>query len=238
MTKICYSSEIYRLATADLQKIPDSQHQSNVFSKDEIILLIGKRRLWPEDIAIEQDTLLKGRAAVEKAYQSGEKYVPVRIAFESRVKPYDFLSPIIRKLRYKHTLFSSNIYHMKPDEIRKKGLERNLRTAENAYKFSNPKYKMSKQERINTYNKLRESMLKNGYDDRFPLDIMLCRNMGVQDTLNQGHHRISLAIECKLPEVAVEFCAAGQSPALLQPICWFIAKINMSTKHLLSRMRA
>ncbi len=237
MNKICYSSEIYHLAVEDVISLPDSNISLPYTPKDQVIILIGKRQLWNPDFPVQQDALLKGRKVVEKAIAQGEDYVPVRIAFESRIKSYDIISPIIRKLRYKYNLFGSNIYHMRTQEIREKGLERNLRTAENAYKFSNPKYKMSKAQRRATYENLLKSMRENGYDDAFPLDIMLCRNMGIQDTLNQGHHRMSAAIECGIERVSVEFCAAGQSPKFLHLLFYMVAKMNMWIKHIISGLR-
>ena len=238
MNRICYSSETYGLAVEDLISLPDSGMQLKNMPDDEVILLIGKRKLWFPDYPVTPDTLLKGREVLQKAINANIKYVPVRIAFENRIKPYDIISPLVRKLRYKYNLFSSNIYHLQPQEIREKGLERNLRTAENAYKFSNPKYQMSEEEREKMYENLLQSMKEKGYDDRFPLDIMLCRNMGIKDTLNQGHHRMSVAIECGVERVSVEFCAAGQAPKFLHPFCRRIADFNLSIKHLLSRMRS
>lgn len=238
MNKICYSSEVYGLAIEDILPLPDAGIAVDGLPADDVIILIGKRRLWLNDIPVEPDRLLKGRAAVIKAQAEGKGYVPVRIAFESRIKPYDLISPMIRSLRYKYTLFSSNIYHMSPQEIRDKKIERSYRTAENAYRFSNPKYKMTDETRHNTYEELRRSMTEKGFDDRFPLDIMLCRNMGVKDTLNQGHHRMSVALECGLERVAVEFCAAGQAPEFLHGVCRLIAGFNLSFKHWLSRLRS
>lgn len=238
MNRICYSSETYGIAVEDLLSLPDSSIQLNKTPNDDVILLIGKRRLWLNDIPVVQDTLLKGRELVKQAQAKGEKYIQVRVAFENRIKPYDIISPLIRSLRYKYNLFSSNTYHLRPQEIREKGLERNLRTSENAYKFSNPKYQMSEDERRKTYDNLVKSMKENGYDDRFPLDIMLCRNMGIKDTLNQGHHRIGVAIECGIERVSVEFCAAGQTPKFLHPLCKIIANLNLSVKHFISRKRS
>lgn len=238
MNKICYSSEVYNLAIEDIAILPDAKVKPSSMPDDEIIILIGKRRLWLNDIPVEPDTLLKGRDKVNSYLKEGREYIPVRVAFESRVKSYDFVSPIIRSLRYKYNLFSSNIYHMNPQEIRAKGIERNFRTAENAYRFSNPKYQMSDEERRKNYEWLKSSMQQNGFDDRFPLDIMLCRNMGIQDTLNQGHHRMSVALECGIKRIAVEFCAAGQAPQFLHPLCRLIATLNMKVKHLISRLRS
>ena len=96
---------------------------------------------------------------------------------------------------------------------------------------------MSETERQQTYEQLKQSMSEKGFDDRFPLDIMLCRNMGVKDTLNQGHHRMSVALECGVERVCVEFCAVGQTPKFLQPLCFIIADFNMGIKRLISRLR-
>ena len=58
---------------------------------DEIILLIVRRRLWLNDIPVVPDTLLKGCQALVKAKAAGEAYVPVRVAFESRIKSQDII---------------------------------------------------------------------------------------------------------------------------------------------------
>jgi len=238
MNKICYSSEVYGLAVEDVAILPDSKLNVKNQPNDEVIVLIGKRRLWLNDVPVVQDTLLKGRDFVNQAIASGEKYIPVRIAFESRIKSYDLISPIIRSLRYKYTLFSSNIYHIRPQEIRAKKIERNFRNAENAYTFSNPKYKMNEKTRHNAYSDLVKSMKEKGFDDRCPLDIMLCRNMGIKDTLNQGHHRMGVALECGIERVAVEFCAAGQAPKCMHFLFSLIADINMFIKRQINKLRS
>ena len=84
-------------------------------------------------------------------------------------------------------------------------------------------------ERKRQYDELYNSM-KRGYDDNFPLDVMLLRMMGIKDTVNQGHHRMGIAIECKLPLVAVRFSAAGAAPRILQPLLKVIADINITLK--------
>jgi len=238
MNKICYSSEVYGLAVEDILSLPDAQIVANNIPNDEVIILIGRRKLWFDDVPVVPDTLLKGRDVVMKAQKNGEQYIPVRVAFESRTKSYDLISPIIRSLRYKHILFGSNIYHIRAQEIRAKKIERNFRNSENAYVFSNPKYQMSDDARKNTYAELKKSMQEKGFDDNYPLDIMLCRNMGIKDTLNQGHHRMSVALECGIERVSVVFCAAGQAPKCLHTLFTLIANLNMSIKRLLNRLKS
>ena len=235
MPHICYSSEVYHLDPQDLAVLEDSPKEFKSDCRNRVVLLIGFKDYFHPDKPVINDTLLKGRNIVEKAIAEGKSYIPVRIAFVSRTARWDFISPLVRILRYKYKSYSSFIYHINPFEIRQLKIERSFRTKENAYQFSNPKYKMPEDERKKMYNQLVESMTKNGFDDRFPLDIMLCRNLGIQDTLNQGHHRMGVAIDCKLKRVAVMFSAAGQAPRVLHPFFKVIARFNLGLKHLFQK---
>ncbi len=235
MTHICFSSEIYHLDPKDLIGLEDSNTHLTANCENDVVLLIGEKDLYDKTKPIIYDTLLKGRDVIVKAVENNTPFIPVRIAFVSRISRWDFLSPLIRVLRYKYKAYSSNIYHIDPFEIRKLKIERSFRTPENAYQFSNPKYMMPESERKKMYNWLKNSMQTNGYDDRFPLDIMLCRNLGIQDTLNQGHHRMGVAIDCNIHRVSVMFSAAGQAPKFLHPLFRLIAKFNLWFKHILQK---
>lgn len=230
MSCICYSSEIYHLDPNDLISLKNSNIKDEVNVSDEVILLIGYNQIWIEKSTGTPDTLLRGREVVKKAIEENKAFIPVRIAFVPKISRFDFLSPLIRVLRYKHKFYSSHIYHIDPFEIREKKIERNFRTQENAYKFTNPKHKIAKAQRKDMYAKLKESMSTNGYDDRFPIDIMLCRILGVQDTLNQGHHRMGVAIDCNIHRIAVMFSAVGQAPRFLRPLFKILAKFLLSLK--------
>ncbi len=230
MSCICYSSEIYHLDPNDLISLKDSKIKDEVNVSDEVMLLIGHNPIWIDKSTGTADTLLRGREVVKKAIEQKQAFIPVRIAFVPKISRFDFLSPLIRVLRYKHKFYSSRIYHIDPFEIRAKKIERNFRTKENAYKFTNPKHKIAKAERLDMYEKLKESMMTNGYNDRFPIDIMLCRILGVQDTLNQGHHRMGVAIDCNIHRIAVMFSAVGQAPRFLRPLFKVLAKIMLLFK--------
>lgn len=235
MRHICYSSEVYHLDPQDLAVLADSPKSCKADCADKIVILIGEKDIYDAQKPVIYDTLLKGRSLVEKAVADGRDFIPVRIAFISRTAAWDFVSPLIRVLRYKYKAYSSNIYHINPFEIRRLKIERSFRTPENAYQFSNPKYKMPESERKKLYRQLADSMRRNGYDDRFPLDIMLCRNLGIQDTLNQGHHRMGVAIDCNIQRVSVMFSAAGQAPRFLHPFFKIIARFNLWFKHLFQK---
>lgn len=222
MGNLGFSSEIYTIDPRDLVVLEDSLLLAE--KEDEVILLIGDEK---KNIP---DTLLKGRETVERAIMENKDYIPVRVAFVPRTKKYDFISPLIRKLRYKYKSFSSNIYHTTPMDIRRLRIERSFRTKENAYSFTKKKYRLGEEIRNELYENLYNSMKANGYDDKYPIDILLCRNLGVQDTVDQGHHRMSVAIDCQTPRIAVRFGAAGQAPKFLQPLFRIIARINLLFK--------
>ena len=223
MAEVCLSSELYKIETADIAALPDGKPEAFGKFKDKIVVLIG------DSSRNEKDVLLKGRQAVQQAMADGDEHIPVRFVFVSKMKKYDFVSLFVKALRSHYKIFSSNIYHMDPLEIRRIKIERNIRTKENAYVFSNPLFYYNEQERKKQYSELYNSM-KKGYDDNFPLDVMLLRMMGIKDTVNQGHHRMGIAVECKLPRVSIRFSAAGGAPRLLQPLLRIVAKININLK--------
>ena len=74
--------------------------------------------------------------------------------------------------------------------------------------------------------------MKKGFDDNYPIDIMLLRMLGIKDTVNNGHHRMGIAVECKLPQISVRFSAAGQAPRLLHPLLRVIANIAIRIKQI------
>ncbi len=223
MNKLCLSSELYPISPADIASLADTPAGVTADTKDEITVLIG------DSMAGQTDTLLAGRNAVNRALADNVSSVPVRFAFFSKIGRLNFISVFIKPLRSRYKIFSSNIYHIDPQEIRKLKIERNIRTKENAYIFSNPRFYYDDQDRKRQYNELYNSM-RQGYDDKFPLDIMLLRMMGIKDTVNQGHHRMGIAIECRLPLVAVRFSAAGAAPSILKPLLKVIADINITLK--------
>ncbi|MBR1649165.1 MAG: hypothetical protein IJ689_07745 [Alphaproteobacteria bacterium] len=223
MTNICLSSEIYKIDIKDLLTLEDSSLSPGFFLRNKIAVLMGD---LDKNIP---DTLLCGRKLLEQYKESGAEYVPVRIAFVSKIKKYDIITPFVKKMRGKYKVWSSNVYHISPLEIRRLKIERSFRSKDNAYTFSNPLYRYSGKERKKRYETLLNSM-KNGYDDNYPIEIMLARMLSVKDTVNNGHHRLGTALECGLPKIAARFSAAGQAPRILYPILKIIADISMHFK--------
>ena len=175
------------------------------------------------------DTLLCGRKQINRALNNNQQYISTKIAFRTSIKRYDIITTFIKKLRGKYKIWSSNIYHIDPREIRRMKIERSFRDKNSAYTFSNPLYRYSESERKKRYEALYNSM-KKGYDDNYPIEIMLLRMLGIKDTVNNGHHRMGIALECNLPQVAVNFSAAGQAPYILRPLLKIIANIAIRIK--------
>ena len=174
MYNIGLSSEIYHLDPADLLVLADSPNLEQTLNlKDEVVILLGDEKKH------QADTLLKGRQVVENAIENKQDFIPVRIAFISRTSRFDVLSPLIRSLRYKHKSFSPNIYHTNPFDIRRLKIERSFRTRENAYTFTKKKNQLAEPLRGKLYEELYQSMKNHGFDDHYPIEIMLCRSFGV-----------------------------------------------------------
>lgn len=225
MTNLCLSSETYNIDIKDVAVLKDSPLSKKYENRKKIVILIGDLEHGLPD------TLLCGRKILNKALKNNKKYVSAKIAFITKIKFYDFITPFIKKLRGKYKIWSSNIYHMDPLEIRRLKIERSFRDKNSAYTFTNPLYRYSESERLKRYENLYNSM-KKGFDDNYPIDIMLLRMLGIKDTVNNGHHRMGIAVECKLPQISVRFSAAGQAPRLLHPLLRVIANIAIRIKQI------
>lgn len=194
----------------DVLALPDLKSKKNKKSDNKVIILLGNKK---NNIS---DQLISGRRILENAKKSKHTYWPVRLAFRRQNFWFDLITPFIRVLRKNFIKQGSNIYHMDPFEIRKMGLERAHRTPENAYILTSKQWKMSDEERLRRYNELKKSFEKNGFDDKYPIEILLHRNFGTFDSLNQGHHRMMMALDLKLPRVAVRFDYATHTTNRLQ----------------------
>ncbi len=223
MTNLCFSSETYMLDINDVAVLKDSNRDYSCKNDDNIVILMGD---MDQNVS---DTLLCGRDIINKAIANNKEYIAVKIAFISKIKRYDIVTQFIKKLRGKYKIWSSNIYHTSPKFIRSMKIERSFRTKENAYNFTNPLYRRTDEERISRYEKLCES-IKNGYDDKYPIDIMLLRMLGIKDNVNNGHHRMAIALEQDIKRISVRFSAVGQAPLLLRPLMKIIANIAIKIK--------
>lgn len=217
---IGYSSETYELDPQDLLILRDSsaEEQKSLSVNNDVVVLIGNKNLGTSD------TLARGRDIVKKAVNNGQEYIPVRIAFIRGISAWNILPLFIKKLRYKHKYFNTNIYHLSANKLRDMGIERGIRTAENAYAITNKRWVIPEEERIKKYHDLVKS-LEYGFSDEYPVSIMLCRRCGYLDSLDNGHHRMGICIEQNIDRICTNFIAAGSLPLIVQNILLKIRRL-------------
>lgn len=227
MSRFVFSSEVYPIDPADISVLGNA-FVSLPACDDEVVVLIGNNKISGD--TTNADVLIKGRAAVQKAIDEDKPFIPVRFAFIPANKRFDLLSPLIRKLRYKIRFYGSNVYHINPESIRALKIERAFKTRENAYSFTVSSRRMTRQERDAEYDNILNSIKENGFLDNDPIDIMLCRMAGAKDCVNNGHHRMGMALELGLNKVPVRFSAAGASPKILRPALKAFSVVNLAFK--------
>ncbi|PLY00273.1 MAG: hypothetical protein C0622_09180 [Desulfuromonas sp.] len=226
--KIHLSSETYALAPADLINLPaaPAEELQLLNCRDEIIIRIGNSK------RDEVDALLKGRKAVEDALTEGIDYIPVRIAFHSGVPERLAFLSAFKSFRKKNKYKGTGVYHMSAREVRLMNIERAIRSRNNAYGFRDPKRRPEEDERLLKYQRLVDSLTLNGYDDNEPIRIMVCRSFGLLDSLNQGHHRVSAALEAGIDRIAVTFWAVAKPPIWMTWLLILPAKLKkLQLKH-------
>jgi hypothetical protein len=104
---------------------------------------------------------------------------------------------------------SSNVYHISPTYLRNLRMERRGRGGigrhrDNAYDGKEETKHLTKEQKEERYDTLYESIKVNGFNEEFPILIMLRRENNV-DMIFEGHHRLNIAIELELETVPVRF---------------------------------
>ena len=194
---IGWSSNAYPLEADDLLRLPDAAADDfppEALPTDAVI--VGIRPDGP-------DALVRGRSGL-----SSGRTVPVRIVFRPSIPKWNLPATVVRVLRNRWRYHGTGVYHMAPSALRALHVERALRT------LANPQ-RRGKCDRTEKMNRLAASLRERGFDDSRPVNVQVCRVGGVNDSLHQGHHRISACIELGVPRIAVRFSAAGALPAEL-----------------------
>lgn len=198
-----WSSHVYPLEAGDLAARPDYEGApipEAALPSDAVLLYIR-----PDG----QDVLLRGRAEVAAAAASSPRaVVSVRVVFKPAIAKWNLPATLVRVLRTRSHCHGTAIYHISARAVRQMGLERAVRTVEHPQKRRG-------EDRGAAMRRLWESLRTNGYDDARPITIMLCRTGGLQDSLRQGHHRVSACLACGIDRMAVQFSFAGALPFVL-----------------------
>ena len=163
------------------------------FPSDRVILLIRKGH---------PDSLVRGRDEI--ARQAGGT-VDVRVVFEPSVARWNLPGTLVRVCRNRYRYHGTHVYHISAHAVRSMKLERMIRSVDNPHARAG-------KDRVRSMARLLESLKRDGYRDDKPIVVMLCRTGGLEDSLRQGHHRVSACLACGVDRMAMEFAAAGVAP--------------------------
>ncbi len=222
-----FSSEYYHIKIEELLQLPNANIQvtQNTLAQiapEDVFLLIGK-----ESKSI-QDVLFRGREALIQAKQQGLTHFPTRIMFEQRAPQLGILA-LIKPIRKKYLDYSTQSYEIALNDIIDNHLERNLKTEETAYNYSDRnKWGVPKDQRQSRFHEIDESFKDHGYDKNHPMAIMLCRGLGVKDKLHQGHHRMFFCRKYNIRYVQVRFLATNSFTGHLKT---FFLWLNKTLKY-------
>jgi hypothetical protein len=223
--RIGLSSEVYPIDPNDLVNLPGGSFSDD--RKDYVVLLCGD-----ESRGIP-DSLLSDRSRIRRAIDNGDEFIPVRIAFVPRVPWWNPLPLFIRVWRNYYVSRGAGIYHTDPFVLRDLGIERGRYALENAYSFASNSTRDIREAR---YNTVASSILKDGWKDAQPLEIMVLRQMGAQDNLNDGHHRMGICMTYGIRRASVRFAFAGKSSDWLLPLLRSLARLILRAKLYLPRL--
>lgn len=204
MKKFAYSSDIYHIKIEELLDLTDAQFEHTpLLPTNDVILFIGQEKQQ------QIDALAQGREKLKVALACGETHYPTRIMFEQRVQNFSVFA-LLKPIRSKHQDYSIYSYEILLSDIIENKLERNIKTEETAYNYSQRnQYSIPEAERSDRFHKIDASFAEHGYDKRYPMAIMLCRSLGVKDKLHQGHHRMYFCRKYNVKYVQVKFLACN-----------------------------
>ncbi|MDR1515501.1 MAG: hypothetical protein LBS45_07400 [Synergistaceae bacterium] len=217
------SSEVYPIDPNDLINLPGGSSADEDEKEDYVTLLCG------DESRGVPDSLLSGRLRILRAIENGDEFIPVRVAFVPRIPWWNPFPLFIRAWRNYYVSHGTGIYHTDPSVLRDLGIERGRRTRETAYSFTRV-WNDPREGGLERYDKLASSILKDGWNDVYRLEIMLLRQMGTQDNLNDGHHRMSICLTYGIKRAAVRFAFAGKSPGWLQLLLRPLARLILRAK--------
>jgi len=200
MKQLAFSSEFYFIKARDLKKLVVKEKVGADFNDDCIYLKLHHDG---------QVTVYAGKEKIDTA--PDDDFVKTRIVYVSFPTFISFFLNIIKPIKRRFYIKSMESFRVRLADLLAAKLPRGERNAENAYQFNNRRYHLDHDEAQKCYNKLRSSIEKHGYDERFPMYVMLNRKFGCKDQLLQGHHRIGICKELNVKEVNIAFWAAPAS---------------------------
>ena len=199
MSVLSFSSEYYFIKVSNLLKLDKIKlKEKHDFSDCEACILVDADKcvLCMENNLDSLDP---------------NSFVKTKIAYYSYLPLVSFFINLIKSLKRKLYIRNSTSFRVLFDKLMEANLQRGVRNRENAYQWTNKRWKMSNEEAQKRYNDLYNSIKENGYDEDSPMIVMLNRKFGIKDQILQGHHRIGICQELDVKEVNICFWATPKS---------------------------
>lgn len=200
MSVLSFSSECYYIKVSDLLELEKIKLNEKLDCNNcDAIILVNEEKC----LLCYGDEKLKNL--------SEDDFVKTKVGYYSMNRFVAFIINLIKPVKRKFYLRNNHSFRVLFDELLGANLTRGERNRENAYQWTNKRWKMSREEANKKYNELYNSIKENGYDQTSPMIVMLNRKMGVKDQILQGHHRIGICKELDIKEVNVCFWATPMS---------------------------
>lgn len=201
MKKLALSSEFYFIQARDLKRLFVKEKKVADLPEDDCVFI----KLHHDGTV----TVYQGYEKLEHAQD--DDFIKTRVVYVSYPPFISFFINMIKPIKRRYYIRSEESFRVRLSDLLEAKLPRGERNAENAYQFNNRRYHLNHEEAQKCYQRLYSSLRKKGYDERFPMYVMLNRKFGCKDQLLQGHHRIGICKELHIKEVNIAFWAAPAS---------------------------
>ena len=193
MKKLCYSSDLYYIRVSDLLALNDAEVNIGNSKDLEAGILVNKDTC---KLCFNRDYLLQ---------KDKNDFVKTRVFYYSYPLFIGFLINFVKKFKRKSWVMNDMSFRVLFDELIDANLTRCDRTRENAYDWTSKRWRMSREQANKRYNDLYKSLKENGYDEKYPMIVLINRKLGVKDQIYQGHHRSGICKEVGIKEVNICF---------------------------------
>ncbi len=195
MTYLCLSSCFYYIKARDLKKLAVKE-------------LVLPQKTLKEDVCyievLENDVfLVKGTEVL--SLHKDDDFVKTKVVYHSYNPIIGFFINLIKPLKRRFYVRNNTSFRVCFDRLIEANLTRGERNRDNAYQWTNKKWKITTDEAMARYDELLTSIKNNGYDENSPMIVMINRKFGIKDQILQGHHRIGICKELGIKEVNICF---------------------------------
>lgn len=209
MCSLCFSSETYFIKVSNLAKLEKKIIDDKKLAKceNEIVIMVDANGVY----------IVKGNNNLKIKEQND--FIETRVCYYSLSPFVGFFINLIKPLKRKFYVRNSMSFRVRFDKFLGANLTRGERNRENAYQWTNKRWKISNEVALIKYDELYKSLEENGYDENYPMIVMINRKFGVKDQILQGHHRIGICKEVGIDEVNICFWTTPMNFKIFKLLC-------------------